>query len=368
MSEEGIVTKIRPHLATFGGYVASKAPENLKPVKKVPTNGIIKLDANENPFGCSPRVKQALGNSQMFNIYPDASQAEMKRLLSEYTGAAPERIVASNGSDHLIDMVIRLFVGPGDEVINLVPTFDIFRFSTQMCNGKLVEVPRDEEYAVDVKAAKKAITKNTKMIILANPNNPTGTSTPREDVIELIETGIPFLSDEAYAEFNGESVTPLVEKYPNLMVLRTFSKWAGIAGLRIGYGVFPPEIAKYLMTLKLPYNVSVAASVALRESLADKEYLMKSVKAIVTERERLFTELSKLDWLKPFPSKANFIFCHVLKGKASEIQQELENRGILIRYFNIPLLENSLRISVGKPEDNDVLLQELKEIGETLIG
>jgi histidinol-phosphate aminotransferase len=364
MSEEGIAKLIRSDLVAFGGYTPGKSPETVAETVKVPVEDIIKLDANENPYGCSPRVKQALGTYPYFNIYPDANQTELRKLLKGYTGVGAEHIVVSSGSDQLIDLVLRLFVAPGDEVINCVPTFDMFRFSTAMCNGKLVEVPRDENYLVNVSAVKKAISKKTKIIVLANPNNPTGTPIPKQDILELVDTGVPVMADEAYAEFSGETVTQLVTRYKNLMVLRTFSKWAGLAGLRIGYGIFPVKIAEYLLKIKLPYNVNVAAVVAVRESLKDLDYLMDRVKAIVAERERLFGELSKLKWLKPFPSRANFIFCHVLNGKASQIQQELERRGILVRYFDQPLLRNSLRISVGKPEHTDVLMKALKEIGE----
>ena len=304
-----------------------------------------------------------MGSYPYLNIYPDAGQTEMRRLLSGYTGIDPEYIVLGNGSDELISLIIRLFIEPGDEVINLVPTFDMFRFGVILCKGKLVEVPRDEGYRVDVKAVKKAITKRTKLILLANPNNPTGTSTPQEDVLELIETGVPFVSDEAYVEFSGETATPFVPKYENLMILRTFSKWAGLAGLRVGYGLMHPKIVGYLQTIKQPYNVNIAARVAVRESLKDIDHLMKNVKAIVAERERLFNELAKLDWIQPFPSRANFIFCHVLNGQAAEIQKKLEDRGILIRYFDIPLLQNSLRISVGRPEHTDAVIKALKEMG-----
>jgi histidinol-phosphate aminotransferase len=175
---------------------------------------------------------------------------------------------------------------------------------------------------------------------------------------------VPVLVDEAYYEFSGETVVPLVSHYQNMMVLRTFSKWAALAGLRIGYGIFAPDMASYLLKVKPIYGVSVAATVAVRESLADIDYLMGNVKAIIVERERLFHELKKFEFLKPFPSRANFIFCHVLKGKATELCQALRSRGILVSSFNMPLLENSIRITVGKPEHTDALIRALQEIGE----
>jgi histidinol-phosphate aminotransferase len=364
MSEEGIVKLIRPDLVTFGGYTAGKSLEAVAARAKIPVDRVIKLDANENPYGCSPRVKQALGNHDSFNIYPDAGQTELRKLLQGYAGVSAEHIVASSGSDQLIDLVSRLFVGPGDEVINCVPTFDIFRFAVALCNGRMVEVSRDSNYAVDISAVKKAITRKTKLILLANPNNPTGTSTPQPDILELVDTGVPVLADEAYVEFSGETITPLVSQYENLMVLRTFSKWAGLASFRIGYGIFPPQIAEYLLNIKLPYSVSTASLIAVRESLKDIDYLMDRVKAIVAEKDRLFGELNKLEWLKPLPSRANFILCHVLNGKASQIQQGLEARGILVRYIDHPLLRNSIRIGVGKPEHTDAVIKALREIGK----
>lgn len=362
-SAAGMEKLIRSHLAAFVGYSPSTSPETLKGKVEVPVESIIKLDANENPYGCSPRVQQALADYPDINIYPDNGQAELRGLLAEYTGVGAERIVASGGSNQLIDLVVRLFVGAGDEVINCVPTFDVYRFSTEICGGRVVEVPRDENFAVNVGAVKAAISERTKLIFLANPNNPTGNITSQEDILQVLDSGLPVMVDEAYYEFSGETVVPLASRYENLMVLRTFSKWAGLAGLRVGYGVFPPGIAEYLMAIKMPYNVNVAAQIAVRESLKDIDYLRDRVRAIVAERERLFRELKGLGFLRPFPSRANFIFCPVLRGQASELYQKLQNKGILVRYFNKPFLQNAIRISAGKPEHTDAVIKALRELG-----
>jgi histidinol-phosphate aminotransferase len=366
MADEGIERLIRPELAGFGGYDASKSPQTLRDKVEVPVEDVIKLDANENPYGCSPRVTRALAEYADVNIYPDSGQTELRHRLQEYTGVGMGHIVAGAGSDQLIDLVMRLFLRPGDEVINCIPTFAMFRFFIELCNGIPVEVPRDENFKVDVNDIEKAITKKTKLILLATPNNPTGTLTPREDILKVLDTGVPVMVDEAYYEFTGETVAPLVGKYNNLMVLRTFSKWAGLAGLRVGYGMFPTKIANYLLRIKEPYCVNVAALVAVRESLEDKDYLMSNVKAIIAERERLFSCLEAMEWLRPYPSQANFILCSVLKGKAKELQQRLEDGGILVRYFDQPLLEDSVRISIGRPEENDILMETLNELGEDL--
>jgi histidinol-phosphate aminotransferase len=363
MSEEkGIESFIRPNLASLGGYSPHKSPDMLK--ERAKRKGLIKLDANENPYGCSPRVKAALNCYDGFNIYPDAGQTELRRLLSGYAGIGAEHIVAGSGSGDLIDLLLRLFVGQGDEVINCPPTFDLYRFEVGITDGRLIEVPRDENFAVDVKALKRAITARTKLVFLSNPNNPTGALTQERDILEILGSGIPVVVDEAYYEFSGETVVPLVKRYRNLMVLRTFSKWAGLAGLRIGYGIFPPVVASWLLKIKLPYNVNVAALVAVRESFGDFDYLKAGIKAIISERERLFGELAKFTYLEPLPPKANFILCRVLGGDARSFYQKLQDRGILVRYFDAPRLESYLRISVGKPEHTDALVRALKELGE----
>jgi histidinol-phosphate aminotransferase len=360
--DEGIEKLIRPFLKGFTGYSAATSPETLEGKVDVPVADIIKMDANENPYGCSPRVLRALANSHNLNIYPDDGQQGLRRLLAGYAGTDANRIVAGHGSNTLIDLVVRLFVGEGDEVIVNVPTFDLYRFSTEICGGRVVSVKRDDNFKVIVKDVKAAITPRTKLIFIATPNNPTGNAVPRQDLIEIIETGVPVVIDEAYYEFSGETVIPLTGKYKNLMVLRSFSKWAGLAGLRVGYGVFPPKIADYLMAIKIPYFVSMAGEIAVRESLADIDYLQGLVKAMINERARLFTGLDKIAWLKTYPSQANFIYCAVLKGKAAEIHQKLQKKGVLVRYFDKPLLKNSIRVSVGKSEHTDALIAALKTL------
>jgi histidinol-phosphate aminotransferase len=366
VTQDGIERFIRPDLASFGGYSAATSPETLKGKTEVEPENIIKLDANENPYGCSPRVGQALARYSNFHIYTDNYQTRFRQQLAGLTGIDARHIVAGGGSNTLIDLILRLFVSPGDEVINCVPTFGIYSFSAALCGGELVSVPRNEDFAVDVGAVRKAISKKTKVICLSNPNNPTGNATPRDDILALLDTGVPLLLDEAYYEFCGETLAPLVGKYPNLMILRTFSKWAGLAGLRVGYGLFPARITDYLLTIKMPYNVNVAALVAVEESLKDIDYLMDTVNKMIVERGRLSAELKKIAWLKVYPTRANFILCRVLRGDAKALRQRLQDKGILVRYFDQPPLQDCIRISVGKPEHTDALVKLLGEIEKRL--
>ncbi len=363
---EGIEKLIRPELKSFAGYSARKSPDALGGKVEVPVENIIKLDANENLYGCSRRVNEALAAHNDFNIYPDDKQLRLRETLAKLSGVGPEYIVGGSGSNQLIDLILRLFLSLGDEVINCSPTFGVYKFSTDLCGGKLIDIPRDANFAIDVKKLKAAVTKKTKIICLANPNNPTGTVTPQADILEIINTGVPVMVDEAYYEFCGQTVAPLVPQYPNLMVLRTFSKWMGLAGLRVGYGMFPPKIAEILLTIKIPYNVNVAAQVAVEASLKDMDYLMGTVKAMIAERDKLFAELKKVQWLKPYPSQANFILCRVLKGDAVVLQQKLEQKGILVRYFEQAALKDCIRVSIGKQEHTVAFLKALHEIEKTL--
>jgi histidinol-phosphate aminotransferase len=363
---EPIEKLVKIDMSRFGAYSAAKSPDVIARKLGIAEKDIIKLDANENPYGCSPRVKKALSTYPYFNIYPDSAQTELRRLLSEYAGLGEEHIVAGNGSDELIDLLLRIFVEPGDEVIIAVPTFDMYRFCTEVCRGRVVNVLRKKDYRVDVEAVKAAITPKTRIIFITSPNNPTGTIITREEILELAESGLPLVIDEAYYEFSGRTVAGLVPQYPNLMVLRTFSKWAGLAGLRVGYGLFPLKIADILMKVKPPYSINLAALVAVNESFKDKDYLLGTVRKMIDERSRLFDKLEQLDFLRPIPSQANFILIEMVRGQAKFIQDELEKKGILVRYYNTPLLRNFFRISVGKPEQTDRIIEALKELGEKI--
>ena len=354
---------VRPELQTMKSYAPIEPTDVLSRRGDLSAGKIVKLDGNENPYGCSPKVYQALAAYPYYHNYPDPEQRELRKALEEYAGLGRQHIVCGTGSDDLIDLILRLLLKPGEEVIDCPPTFGMYPFSTEICGGKVVDVPRIEDYALDMAGVEKALTERTKVIFVASPNNPTGNATTEEEIKGLIDTGRVVVVDEAYFEFsNNMTMANLVPSHPNLIVLRTFSKWAGLAGLRIGYGFFPVEIAGYVMKIKQPYNASAAAQAAVLASLADRDYLRANVAKIVMERERLFGELEELGWLKPYPSQANFVLCSVAQGKAQEIWQGLRRKGIFVRHFDTPELRDCLRMTVGRPEDTDALVTALKEV------
>ena len=350
--------KVRPYLLSVPSYEGVTPPEAMKE----PGREIIKLDGNENLYGCSPHVREALSQYSMYHLYSDPEQRDLRQSLAAYTGVGEAHILAGNGSDELIDLILRVFLEPGDKVLNLVPTFGMYSFSTRICAGEVVDVEREADFSLNVPRVKKALTSRTKVIFIASPNNPTGNLTAREDIEEIAKTGIIVVVDEAYFEFCDVTALPLMRKYDNVLVLRTFSKWAGLAGLRLGYGIFPAEMAGFLRQVKPPYNINRAAQVAAIASLNDLPYLQSKVKAIIKERERLFGLLQEVGWLEPYPSQANFILARVLRGQAAEVHQALKQRGIFIRYYNTPRLKDYLRFSIGLPQHSDALIEALKQI------
>ncbi len=353
---------IRPHLRSLKPYEPIDPIEVLARRAGIAPERVIKLDGNENPYGCSPRVREALARADSFHIYPDPLNREVRRLLEGYTGFSSEYIAVGSGSDELIDNLLRITLEKGDRVINCPPTFGMYPFSTHVCGGEIVSVPRKADFTLDVPAIEAASDGRTKVVFITSPNNPTGNLAPEADILRLLRRDMMVIVDEAYYEFASQTVAPYVRSHPNLVVLRTFSKWAGLAGLRVGYGIMSPEIVDIIYRMKMPYNITIAAQIAVRETFADMERMQGTIRAIIAERERLFSMLKAQGIVEPFPSRSNFILCRVLKGNARRIKLALERRGIFIRYFDTPELRNMIRISVGRPEHSDAVIEALAAI------
>jgi histidinol-phosphate aminotransferase len=354
---------VRPDIEALEEYIPVEPPEVLAERFGLDPARIIKLDANENPYGPSPRVWEMLARAEGIHQYPDALHREIRGYLSGYTGLDADWLMVGNGSDELIDLLLRLLLQPGDEIIDCVPTFAMYRFSAEVCGGRAVAVPRRADFSLNLPAIADAVTDRTRAIFVASPNNPTGNLLGRPELEALLELGPPVVLDEAYYEFAGVSYFDLVPERENLVVLRTFSKWAGLAGLRVGYGAFPEWLRRNLWKIKPPYNVGVAAQVAVRATFADLPYLQDTVARIIAERSRLLAGLRALPFLAPLPSAANFIYCPVVQGEARDVYAHLAQRGIFVRYYDRPFLRNALRISIGRPEENDTVLGALAEYG-----
>ena len=351
-----------PHIRDLDIYEGVDPMEVMAERAGIPPEKIIRLNGNENPYGPSPRVAEALGNFENYNYYPDPEQRQLREVLSGYLGVSPEQIVAGNGSDELIDLLLRMFVGTGDNIIIPTPTFGMYAFNAGLCGGEAIGVPRDENFEIDVEAVKLAITPKTKAIIFPSPNNPTGNLAAEAQIRALLDTGLLVVVDEAYYEFCGVTTVPMLKEYPNLVILRTFSKWAGLAGLRIGLGAMQPELSQTMMAMKPPYNVNLAAEVALKASLEDTPGLLERVQSIVSERDRMMQELNKIPGVKPYPSQANFILCELPEGRGKEVFDGLCSRGIFLRYFGNARLKDFVRASVGLPHETDAVVAAISDL------
>ncbi|MFN8514241.1 MAG: histidinol-phosphate transaminase [Chloroflexia bacterium] len=331
----------------------------------IPADRIIKLDQNENPYGSSLRVQEALAAYDRFHLYPDPEGRAVRERLATYTGMPAERIMLGNGADELIDLVYLLTVDPGDEVLVATPTFDLYGTRAELRGARVIEVPRLPDFSLDIDAMVQATTLRTKVITLVSPNNPTGNAITTEQLVRLLRLGPLVVLDEAYYEFAERSFLPLAREFDNLIVLRTFSKWAGLAGLRLGYGIFPAEFMPYLWRIKSPYNVNAAALVAALATFEDLDWLRSTVVRIRVERARLYRQLRKLSIIQPYPSQGNFIFCRVLHGEAGAVRERLADSGIIVRGYDAAL-SGYLRISVGRPEDTDALMKALLSLAERI--
>jgi histidinol-phosphate aminotransferase len=358
-----IDTLIRPDIANLEPYTPIVPPDVLATRLGIAPDQIIKLDANENPYGPAPGVAAALADSAGYACYPDPDHTRLRAALCGYTDQPVERIICGSGADELIDLLLRLVLQPGDVVLDCPPTFGMYSFDTAVCGGRLVEVPRGDDFALDVAAIERAATEHAaKVLFITSPNNPSGNAPPPADIARLLQLPLLVVVDEAYIEFSDHprGVADMVGGYDNLVVLRTFSKWAGLAGLRIGYGLVPEALATHLWKIKQPYNVNVAAERAALASLAELDYLRSNVQQLTNERERLFAALRQLPMLHVSPSQANFLLCRVVNGDAAALQQRLEQQGVMIRYYRKAGLRDCVRVSVGTPQQNDALLAALQ--------
>lgn len=357
---------VRPELNQIAEYIPGESLEAFCARTGIPLHTLIKLNSNESPYGPAPQVLKALGEHGNYNNYPDTDSNALRQSLTAYTGVDSRFIVVSHGSNELINLLWHIFLSSGDNIICCPPTFSLYTTITTFCGAHVLEVPRTEDYEVDVESILKALTPQTKMIVLCSPNNPTGNLIAEEDVLALLETGRIVVVDEAYVEFSDSpgGLVHLVPEHQNLVVLRTFSKWAGLAGLRIGYGLFPEWIVTYMRRAQCPFEVNVAGHIAAIEVLKHLDYTLDKVQQIVEERERLFTLLAKQPFLKPLPSQGNFILARVNNEEApiSRLRAVVEAHGILLRYFNSPHLGDFVRITVGLPEHTDRLAQALAKI------
>lgn len=354
-----IGTLVRPSVRAIPQYVPAKLPDDHPP-------RVIKLDMNESPYGPSPKTQAALSSFSATNRYPDFGAIELRRALSAYTSVPAEQIMCGAGLDDVFNTLFLAMIDPGDEVIIHEPTFGVYRALVAHYNGRTVDAPLTSDFELDADLVLSLITEKTKIIIICTPNNPTGNALNPLDVERIVANAPCVVAiDEAYAEFASMSYIPMLERHPNVVVLRTMSKFAGLAGMRVGYGMFPTTFMPFVGHVAPPFhNISVASAAAAIAALDDLDYLRANVERIVADRDALAANLRELPGVEPIPSATNFLLLRLPVGDAAPVVADLARRGILVRNFANPFLgiQDCLRVTIGTQEENEIFLNVLDEI------
>ena len=356
-----ITQLMRKHLVEVTTYSGVDPSEELARSAGIRPEDVIRLNANENPHGAPIEVVAALADLPLHE-YPDPEQRELRKALSAYTDQPVERLIAGAGGDEIIDLLLRLFVEPGDKVIDCEPTFGMYGFCARIAAAEVVSLPRNDDWSIDLGAIRSAIDANTKIVFIASPNNPTGNSMSEAEAVGLLETGLIVAIDETYYEFSGTTLAHLAGDYENLVILRSFSKWAGIAGLRVGYAIGSEILVRHLMDIKQPYNINVAAAAAAKAALNASERLLAGAQSLIEQRRRIERAVDGIDGMTYYESDGNFLLCRFDNLTAREAYEYLARRGIFVRLFSYPRLERCLRISAGTPEQTDRLIEALSQL------
>ncbi len=348
----------------LNGYAIGETVESLARRLEMKPSEIVKLNANENFF----IPKETLVNLLMEvveaydpRVYPQEEEIELKKALGKYFSLSPEHIIIGAGSDQIIDLITRLFLGKSNEVLSITPTFSIYKHSASLQGARYINVPLKDDFSLDIEEISSKTTTKTRLFFICSPNNPTANQFSIEEVRSLIECFPGLVAvDEAYVEFADYSTARWIEKHENLIVLRTFSKAFSLAGLRLGYAVSNPELTMTLSRkIQLPYSVN---SIALRmglKLLENMEVVHKAVERLKRERVRLIRRLNEIKGVAAFDSQTNFVLFQT-KKPSNEVFQSLLKQGILVKNVGKILhLYECLRTTVGLPEMNNKLLTAL---------
>ncbi len=356
---------IRPGIQDLVPYPPGKPIEELE--RELGIQGSIKLASNENPLGPSPMALEAIrAKLNTLHRYPDGSGYYLKSKLSEKFHLPLDRILLGNGSNELIELIVRTFLEPGDEAVQPFPTFLVYEKIIKGAGGRMISVPL-ADFGLDLKAMVNALTPRTKILFVNNPNNPTGTILKKLELFQFLKN-IPkeviVVMDEAYVEFvtdpdfaNG---IELLGKHPGIIVLRTFSKLYGLAGLRIGYGFAREELADYINRVRQPFNANTLAQAAATAALDDRAFEEQTLHTVREGLQYLHERLDKmgLDYL---PTQTNFFLIRVHPG-GREVYEKLLREGVIVRAMDSYGLPEYIRINVGLPEENERFITTLKKV------
>jgi histidinol-phosphate aminotransferase len=356
---------VKPHIRALEPYQPGKPVEELE--RELGLTGSVKLASNENPLGPSPKglaaLKAAIGN---IHRYPDGASYELRRKVAERLGVQGDQLVFGAGADEILELLAKVLLGSGDECVFAWPSFAMYPIVVTGMGATIVRVPLDGQLVHDLPAMAAAITERTRLVFVCNPNNPTGTSVGADAFdrfMERLPEGVVVAVDEAYVDFARRSDFPnamaWVRRRPGTIVLRTFSKIFGLAGLRIGYGVADPELADYLQRARHPFNVNRLAEVAATAALDDRDHVERVTRLNATGVDYLSRELRALG-IEVWPTDANFLLARPGPG----VYERLLREGVIVRPLHGFGMPDHVRISVGLPEENERLVKAMRRLRE----
>ena len=336
----------------MSGYTPGEQPRD---------TGVIKLNTNENPYPPSPRVVEAMqaAAADSVRLYPDPLAAELREAAAEVYGLAPQQVLAGNGSDELLTILLRSCLRPGDRVVFPVPTYSLYQTLAQIAGATVIPVPFPDDFCLPLDEVVSAAGRVT---FICNPNAPSGTSTSVSDLSALAERlrGL-LVVDEAYVDFGSGTAIELIERHANVVVTRTFSKSFSLAGLRVGLLFGRPEVVAEFAKVKDSYNLNRVSIAAATAALRDVEWMRANVERVRKTRERLASELEGLGF-HVLPSGANFVLARRPGENQRPVFEALRGEGVLVRYFNTPGLKDALRITVGTEGEVSALLRALRDV------
>jgi histidinol-phosphate aminotransferase len=360
------------HVRNLSGYTPGKS---LRQAQQESHVNCIKMASNENPFGPSPKAVEAmqavLADS---NFYPDNDAIELRQKLAERHNVLPEQIVPTAGSTALLGIIARTLLSPGLNAITSERSFIVYPIATQSAGGQLIQVPmRDDGF--DLNAIAAAVDQHTRIIYISNPNNPTGTLIPAKELdlfLDEVPKHVIVILDEAYYDFaeyfaaerkvGGSHALDYVNQGRKIVVLRTFSKAHGLAGVRVGYGIGPFELMGYFARMRTTFSISTVAQAAALAALDDKAHVKKTLKNNAEQAERLIAEIAELGY-PPIPTWTNFLYCE-LGDDAAAVARRFQSEGVIVRPLGPWGAPTAIRITIGTPEQNDVLLTAFQKVME----
>ena len=364
------MVNVKKTVKELNPYIPGKSIDEIAAKYNISKNDIIKLGSNENPLGVSKKAVEAVNQTvTSIHQYPESNLEDLKDKIAQYAGVqASNIIIGGDGADEILDVLGKTLMEPGDEFIVPIPSYMYYEFTLKIQGGVPVYAKWDvEENKLDVDSVLDAISRKTKIIFLCTPNNPTGGLIDKEDVKKVLEAkDVLVVVDEAYFEFSEVDNIDLLEDYDNLLILRTFSKVFGLAGMRIGYAISNPKFIEYMHRVKPVFSLTKLSYVAALATLDDEEYIKESIQIGIRSREYLYENMSKFDKIHVYPSKANYLLVDIRKTgmNSKEFTEELLKRGIIVRDCNSfkGLDEYWIRVSVGTLEEDTRFIEILHDL------